>query len=144
MIPRRAAPVLLAATLAVLTACAGSPAPATVAAQTATAVPPATAIAAGITPGADPEVDAVVTAWTSVFASSVPVADKLGQRVGGISLRPTAVTATGETAEVTYDVLFGGTAYSGQTGTVTRPAGRWVVGTEQFCSFMAAARTPCT
>lgn len=42
-------------------------------------------------------------------------------------------------------MLFGGTvAYSGQTGTVRRAADRWVVGTDEFCDFMAAARTPCT
>lgn len=162
MIPRRAAPLLLAATLAVPTACAGTQATAPAAAPTT--VPPTTSAAAGITPGADPDVDAVVTAWTSVFGSGVPVADKLthlaepqraepvlqayataGEQVGGISLLPTAVTVTGESAEVTYDVLFGGTAaYSGQTGTVQRQDGRWVVDTEQFCSFMAAARTPCS
>ncbi len=47
-------------------------------------------------------------------------------------------------ATVLYDVLFGGTAaYSGQDGTVIRSGEDWVVPTDQFCSFMAAARTPC-
>lgn len=131
------------------------------------ASPPATTAAAPTSEStdaaADPDEQAVRTAWSTVFDSSVPVADKLehlaepdlaepvlaayataGEQVGGISLEPTAVAIDGETAEVTYDVLFGGTAaYSDQTGTVERSGDTWVVGTEQFCSFMASARTPC-
>ena len=50
----------------------------------------------------------------------------------------------GDTATVTYDVLFGGTAaYTAQTGTLTRVDGAWIVVRDEFCSFMASARNPC-
>ena len=57
---------------------------------------------------------------------------------------PTAIVITGDTAAVTYDVTFAGqTAYEDQAGTVERVDGSWVVGRDEFCGFMAAARNPC-
>lgn len=116
-----------------------------------------------IVPGTDPDVDAVVTAWTTVFDSEVPIEAKArllqdsathlttleafadgGEQAGGIVLEPSAVTIDGERAQVTYDVLFAGTgAYGDQTGEVVNLDGTWVVPTAAFCSFMASARTPC-
>jgi iron complex transport system substrate-binding protein len=103
--------------------------------------------------------DAVAT----VFDSSIPFDDKVSMieggeahradhdgyvtaadAVGGITLDPTDVAVTGDTATVTYRVLFGGNeAYADQTIDVTRVEGNWVVPTDAFCGFLASARTPC-
>jgi iron complex transport system substrate-binding protein len=51
---------------------------------------------------------------------------------------------TGDSAAVTYDVTFAGqVAYNGQEGALERVDGEWIVGRDQFCGFMAAARNPC-
>jgi iron complex transport system substrate-binding protein len=64
--------------------------------------------------------------------------------MGGIQLTPTNTVIDGETATVTYDVLFAGNpAYQDQTGTLSLVDGVWVVSREEFCAFMASARTPC-
>ena len=64
--------------------------------------------------------------------------------MGGIALKPTAVTVDGDTATVTYDVMFGGTAaYQDLTGTITKVGDTWQVTKVDFCGFMASARTPC-
>jgi iron complex transport system substrate-binding protein len=98
-----------------------------------------------------------------VFDSAVPFADKsahlddavalqstveqygeAGKSFGGITLEPTAITITGERAEVTYDVYFGTTAqYEGLAGAIENRDGRWTVTRDEFCGFMASARTPC-
>ncbi len=47
-------------------------------------------------------------------------------------------------ATVTYDIEFAGNpAYKPQTGTLAQAGSGWQVTTEQFCSFMSLARTPC-
>lgn len=119
--------------------------------------------AAGDLDLSDPDVAAVAEAWTTVFDSTVAadaksafledpagVADTLtayaatGEAMQGITLEPTDVTIDGDTATVTYDIFFAGTAtYEAQTGTVVNQGGEWKVTTEQFCSFMATARTAC-
>ena len=65
--------------------------------------------------------------------------------VGGrIQLEPTAVVITGDSATVTYDVLFAeNVAYEDLTGEITLVDGTWVVPTPSFCGFMSSARTPC-
>lgn len=79
-----------------------------------------------------------------VLATTISAYAAAGDGMGGISLDPTAVVVDGDTATVTYDVLFGGTAaYEGQVGEIERVDDTWVVDREQFCSFMASARTPC-
>jgi iron complex transport system substrate-binding protein len=143
-------------------------APTTAAPTTAaptTAAPATTPAAAegAIVPGADPEVDAVVAAYSAVFDSAVPFEQKqaflpdagalrptldkyatTGAAFGGIKLQPTAVTIDGDTASVTYDVMFGGKpAYEALSGTAVRQNGAWVVTREEFCGFMSSARTPC-
>ncbi len=138
----------------------------------ATEVPSATAI--GLSPDSDtvsnaedgessPEAEAAMTAWSLVFDSAATFADKVphledadtletsndgyaatGDRMGGIALDPTGATVDGDTATVTYDVLFGGnTAYDDLSGTITLVDGTWVVGRDEFCGFLASARTPC-
>jgi len=118
--------------------------------------------AAGVD-ASDPDEAAVAEAWTTVFDSSVAAEAKApfledptttaatlaayattGEAMQGITLEPTDVAVDGETATVTYDILFAGTpAYEDQTGEVVNVDGAWKITTEQFCSFMATARTPC-
>lgn len=110
-----------------------------------------------------PDQQAAADAWAIVFDSETALADKAphledaeslsatidayaaaGEGMGGIALEPTAATIEGETATVTYDVLFGDNpAYEGQTGTLTDIDGVWVVSRDEFCGFMASARTSC-
>jgi iron complex transport system substrate-binding protein len=111
----------------------------------------------------DGDQQAAADAWTAVFDSSVAFDDKAahledadalaatidayaqaGSAMGGITLDPTAVEVDGDTATITYDVLFGGTAaYTDQTGTMTLVDGLWVVSRDEFCGFMASARNAC-
>ena len=99
----------------------------------------------------------------TVFDSSIPFDDKVSlieggeahradhdgyvtaaDAVGGITIDPTDVTVTGDTATVTYRVLFGGNeAYADLAMDVTRVEGSWIVPTDAFCGFLASARTPC-
>ncbi len=109
------------------------------------------------------DADAASAAWSTVFDSTVPFADKsafmaeaaeleatveaytaAGAGFGGISLEPTGVTVDGGSATITYDVNFGeNPAYGDQTGTVTLVDGVWTVSRDEFCSFMSSARVPC-
>jgi len=67
------------------------------------------------------------------------------QAVGGITVEPTDVAPAGDTATVTYRVLFGGNeAYSGLTMGVTKVEDDWIVPTEEFCGFLQSARVTCT
>ncbi|HSL57978.1 MAG TPA: hypothetical protein VK866_09070 [Acidimicrobiales bacterium] len=140
----------------------------TTAAPTTTAAPPEDAdpaaddTLADDTAVGDPA-EAAAAAWSAVFDSSVPFEDKAphladaealrstaeayagtGNGMGGISLAPSEVVVDGDTATVTYDVLFGGNAaYEDQTGSISLVDGTWVVSRDEFCSFMSSARTPC-
>jgi iron complex transport system substrate-binding protein len=107
--------------------------------------------------------EAASDAWSLVFDSSVGFDDKAmhledadalrgtveaytvaGDAMGGISLVPTAVVVDGDTATVTYDVMFGDTAaYTALSGVITQVDGTWVVSRTEFCSFMASARNAC-
>ena len=118
---------------------------------------------AGTVEGEDPDVDAVVAAYRAVFDSSVPFDDKIpyledaeslsdtnaeyekaAESFGGIALEPVAVVIEGDRAEVTYDVLFGGTVtYSNLSGDAVQIDGVWMVPRDRFCDFMASARVRC-
>ena len=107
--------------------------------------------------------EAASDAWSLVFDSSVGFDDKAihledaealrgtveaytvaGDAMGGISLVPTEVVVDGDTATVTYDVMFGDTAaYTALSGVITQVDGTWVVSRTEFCSFMASARNAC-
>ncbi|MEM7094655.1 MAG: hypothetical protein AAF567_16745, partial [Actinomycetota bacterium] len=65
--------------------------------------------------------------------------------LGGISLEPSDATIDGNTATITYDVIFGdAAAYEDLTRTVTLDDnGAWIVSAADFCDFLASARTPC-
>jgi iron complex transport system substrate-binding protein len=69
---------------------------------------------------------------------------KTGDSMGGVGLVAKSITVDGDTAEVTYDLLFGGTpTYPDLTGDALRVDGTWVVSRELFCSIMASARVGC-
>jgi iron complex transport system substrate-binding protein len=109
------------------------------------------------------DADAAGAAVATVFDSSVAFDDKVAliedgeahradhegyvaaaDRVGGITVEPTDVAADGDTAAVTYRVLFAGTeAYADLSVDVTRVDGEWIVPSDAFCGFLASARTPC-
>ncbi|MEZ5252076.1 MAG: hypothetical protein R2713_23575 [Ilumatobacteraceae bacterium] len=64
--------------------------------------------------------------------------------MGGITLEPTEVVVDGDTANVTYDVMFGDTAaYTALSGVIAPVDGTWVVSRSEFCGFMASARNAC-
>lgn len=140
----------------------------TAAPATTTTVAPATTTTAmagegGIVAGEDPEVDAVVLAYTTALDSVTPYEDKVpyiddpsgleetiakyletGQSMGGIGVLPTAVTIDGDTAVVTYDLLFGGNpTYPDLTGEAVKTAEGWKITRAGFCSLMSSARVGC-
>lgn len=107
--------------------------------------------------------EAVLEVYRIVFDSSIPFDEKLpyledaeqlrgvfeeyaaaAENFGGIRLDPTAVEIDGDTAEVTYDVMFGEqAAYSDLTGDAVRVDGVWSVTRGRFCAFMSSARVSC-
>ncbi len=129
----------------------------------ATAVPSAAMIAPGGTDDESATSDAAAAAWSLAFDSTVGFDGKAahiedaeelrstiesytaaGDAMGGITLDPTNVVVNGDTATVTYDVMFGGTAaYSDMTGVVALVDDTWVVSRAEFCTFMASARNAC-
>jgi len=135
---------------------------------TTTTVAPATtttqaADAGGIVAGEDAEVDAVVLAYTVALDSVTPYEEKVpyiddpsgleetiakyletGQSMGGIGVLPTAVVIDGDTAVVTYDLLFGGNpTYPDLTGEAVKSADGWQITRAGFCSLMSSARVGC-
>lgn len=106
---------------------------------------------------------AAADAWSLVFDSNVGYDDKApylagaetlrdtiesyttaGEAMGGITLEPTRVVVDGDTATVTYDVMFGGTAaYTSLDGEIARVDDVWTVSRDEFCTFMASARNAC-
>ena len=116
-----------------------------------------------IVAGKDPEVDAVVEAYRTAFDSTMDFESKApfiedsdsladtiaayqaaGAALGGIKLEPKSVEIDGTAATVTYDVLFAdAVAYADLTGEAVNVDGQWLVTKDQFCGFMATARTPC-
>ncbi len=117
----------------------------------------------GIVAGQDPDVDAIVLAYTIALDSVSPFEDKApyiddptgleetvakyletGESMGGIGVWPTAVTIDGDTAVVTYDLLFGGNpTYPDLTGPAVKTAEGWKITRAGFCSLMGSARVGC-
>ena len=128
--------------------------------------PVASAAALGVhpePPPPSPDEAAAMAAWAVVFDSAAEFADKAphledaanleasnaayaatGEGMGGVSLEPTAASVDGDTATITYNVLFGGNpAYSDLNGEISRVGGTWVVSRATYCGFLASAGTPC-
>jgi hypothetical protein len=131
---------------------------------TTTTAPTTTTIAAGgIVAGEDLEVDAIVLAYTialdsvSTFEEKSPYIDdpsgleetvagylETGTSMGGISVLPSAVAIDGDTAVVSYDLLFGGNpTYPDLTGDAVKTADGWKITRAGFCSLMSSARVGC-
>ncbi len=149
------------------TATTAGPSPTTTTvAPTTTAAPATTTTAAdagGIVPGEDADVDAVVLTYQIVFSSETGYEEKApyiddpsdleqtvadyqenGESMGGVELAPTSVTINGDTADVTYDLLFGGTpAYPDLTGDAVLIDDAWKITRDMFCAMMASARVGC-
>lgn len=141
----------------------------TVAPATTTTAPATTtttttaALEGGIVAGEDAEVDAVVNAYTialdsvSTYEEKAPYIDdpsgledtvaeylKTGESMGGIGVLPSAVAIDGDTAVVTYDLLFGGNpTYPDLTGDAVKTADGWKITRAGFCSLMSSARVGC-
>lgn len=149
-------------TVAAVTTTSTAPATTTTVAPTTTTTT-AVAEAGGIVAGEDAEVDAVVLAYTVALDSVTPYEDKVpyiddpsgleetiakyletGQSMGGIGVLPTAVSIDGDTAVVTYDLLFGGNpTYPDLTGEAVKTADGWKITRAGFCSLMSSARVGC-
>jgi iron complex transport system substrate-binding protein len=135
----------------------------TTAAPTTTTAAPTTTVASGgsFAPGSD-EAEAA-DAYEIVFDSATTYeekaphladADALRETIekytaaaaafNGFRMDVTAVTVTGDTAAVTYDLYFGTTKqYGDLPGKLDRQSGTWAVSRDEFCGFMASARVPC-
>lgn len=118
---------------------------------------------APIVPGEDPDVDAIVLAFQTAFDSEsgydvkAPYIEdpeglegtvesylKTGTSMGGISVAVNAVTIEGDTAKVSYDLLFGGNpTYPNLSGDAVKTADGWKVPRKMFCSLMTSARVGC-
>ena len=118
---------------------------------------------AGIIPGEDADVDAVILAYQIVFSSETEYEEKApyiedpegleesvaqyqetGTSMGGVELAPTSVMIDGDTAEVIYDLLFGGTpTYPGLSGDAVLRDETWKITRDMFCAMMASARVDC-
>lgn len=67
-----------------------------------------------------------------------------GTSMGGVGLLAKSITVSGDVADVTYDLLFGGNpTYPDLTGDAIRVDGTWLITREMFCSVMASARVGC-
>ncbi len=135
----------------------------TTAAPTTTEATTTTSAAPAIIPGEDLEVDAIVLAYTTALDSVLGFEDKEpfvedsadlestmdqynvnGEFVGGIGVLPLDVAIDGDTAVVTYQLLFGGSpSYSPQTGEAIKLDDTWKVTREAFCALMVLARGGC-
>lgn len=149
-----------------------APATTTTAAATTTTAAPATTAATTstegtaaepIVPGEDPDVDAVVEAYVLVFDSTTTYEEKVpylvepdgleetvaaytttGEQFSGVSVQPDAVTIDGDTATITYTLLFGGApAYSDLTGEAELTEAGWQISRDTFCTLMQQARVGC-
>ncbi len=148
---------------AVTTTTTTAPATTTTVAPATTTTTTTAAPAGGIVVGEDAEVDAVVLAYTtaldsvSTYEEKAPYIDdpsglegtiaeylKTGESMGGIGVLPTAVVIDGDTAVVTYDLLFGGNpTYPDLTGDAVKTADGWKITRAGFCSLMSSARVGC-
>ncbi|MBL89016.1 MAG: hypothetical protein CL517_01920, partial [Actinobacteria bacterium] len=107
--------------------------------------------------------EAAMTAFALVYDSSADWVDKAphlegsdslessnesymngASMMGGISLVPKSAVVEGEIATITYDVMFGeNAAYEDLTREVFLVDDLWTVSSEDYCDFLASARTPC-
>jgi hypothetical protein len=150
-------------TTAPTTTTTAAPTTTTEAPTTTTTTAATTTTTAGIVQGEDPEVDAIVLAYTTALDSVSPYEVKepfiddpsglaetvakylsTGESMGGIGVAVTGVNIDGDTAKVTYDLLFAGNpTYPGLTGDAVKTAEGWKITRAGFCSLMSSARVGC-
>ena len=160
-----ATPAVTTSSEAPTTTTTEAPTTTTTEAQTTTTVaaPTTTTVPQVIVAGEDAEVDAIVLAYTialdslSSYEDKAPYIDdpsgleetvakylETGESMGGIGVAVTAVAIDGETAVVTYDLLFGGNpTYPDLTGPAVKTADGWKITRAGFCSLMSSARVGC-
>ncbi len=137
----------------------------TVAETTTTIVADTTTTAASepIVPGEDPEVDAIVEIYSIAFDSTTTFEEKAavlvdaagledtvaayaatGESVGGVTTEVNAVVIEGETAEVTYTLMFAANpTYPGLKGDAVLTEDGWKISRDMFCGIMSSARVGC-
>ena len=114
-------------------------------------------------PGEDPEVDAIVAVYTVAFDSTTSFEEKAevlvdptgleetvaayattGESMGGVTTQVDAVVIDGDTAEVTYTLMFAGNpTYPDLKGDAVRTEDGWRISREMFCGIMTSARVGC-
>ena len=127
---------------------------------TTTAAPTTTS---GPSPTSQEDIDEITALYTVVFSSDTAFLDKAhliddstgleetiakytetGTSMGGVGLEATKIVVVGDSAEVTYDLLFAGTpTYPDLAGAAIRVDGTWIVTRDMFCSIMTSARVGC-
>jgi len=130
----------------------------TTAVETTTTLP-----AEPIIPGEDPEVDAIVAVYAVAFDSTTSFEEKAavlvdaagleetvaayattGESMGGVTTQVDAVVIDGETAEVTYTLMFAGNpTYPGLKGDAVLTQDGWKISRDMFCGIMTSARVGC-
>jgi hypothetical protein len=122
-----------------------------------------TAVEEPIVPGEDPEVDAIVAVYAVAFDSTTTFEEKAlvlvdsagleetvaayaatGESVGGVTTEVNAVVIDGDTAQVTYTLMFAGNpTYPGLEGDAVRTDDGWRISRDMFCGIMSSARVGC-
>ena len=68
----------------------------------------------------------------------------IGTQMGGVAVSIDSIEVDGDTAAITYTLLFGGNpTYSDLTGSATRTETGWQISREMFCGLMTSARVGC-
>ncbi len=116
-----------------------------------------------IVPGEDPDVDEIVAVYAAAFDSTTSFEEKAavidgadgleetvasyattGETMGGVTTQVDAVSIDGDTASVTYTLMFAGNpTYPGLQGDAIRTAEGWKISREMFCGIMTSARVGC-
>lgn len=110
---------------------------------------------------AKPAKDVIAQTWTTFFAASTPVAERIallqnGRRFAAIarqasasplvkqvSVKVSSVTVHGSSATVVYSVLLNSkTALSNQRGVALKINGMWKVGSRSFCALLSLQGAP--
>ena len=132
-------------------------------ATTTTAAPATTTTTEAAGGDTGPDVDEITLAYEIVFSSETTYEEKApliddptgleetvakyqetGESMGGVGMAAKSVTINGDTADVTYDLLFGGTpSYTDLPGDAVLIDGTWKVTRTMFCSLMTSARVGC-
>ena len=68
----------------------------------------------------------------------------IGEQMGGVSVGIDKIELDGDSAAITYTLLFGGNpSYRDLAGTAVRTDAGWQISREMFCGLMSSARVGC-